>query len=75
MTKLQYEPTGDGRTIAFSMLTHSLKKRKIVHATYWDGCAYCEREKANGCTFFPPHNASARCRSGRRAHCTCDTCF
>ena len=22
-----------------------------------------------------PHNASSQCRSGRRNHCTCDTCF
>lgn len=23
----------------------------------------------------PPHDASPRCRSGGREHCTCDTCF
>jgi hypothetical protein len=24
---------------------------------------------------FPRHTASTRCGSGKRAHCTCDTCF
>lgn len=26
-------------------------------------------------TFAPRHQASARCQSGRRSHCSCDTCF
>lgn len=25
--------------------------------------------------FAPSHRASAGCESGRRPHCTCDTCF
>jgi hypothetical protein len=25
--------------------------------------------------FAPRHKASARCRSGKHSHCTCDTCF
>ena len=25
--------------------------------------------------FAPSHIASRRCESGRRPHCTCDTCF
>lgn len=25
--------------------------------------------------FAPAHKASSYCRSGKRAHCTCDTCF
>lgn len=25
--------------------------------------------------FGPNHKASERCRSGKRDHCTCDTCF
>lgn len=24
---------------------------------------------------YPPHDASPRCESGKRPHCTCDTCF
>lgn len=25
--------------------------------------------------FGPTHKASSRCQSGKRPHCTCDTCF
>lgn len=42
---------------------------------YYVGCEYCRREQDRGSTFFPSHRASARCRSGGRQHCTCDTCF
>lgn len=36
-------------------------------------CAYCD--KYRGTTMFPSHQASERCESGKRPHCTCDTCF
>ena len=39
------------------------------------GCAYCERELLDGNRHFPPHDASPRCESGKRDHCSCDTCF
>jgi hypothetical protein len=42
---------------------------------YVDGCAYCDKEKAVGSTFFPNHFASERCESGKRKHCSCDGCF
>jgi hypothetical protein len=38
-------------------------------------CAYCDRLRAERSTYHPNHNASPRCQSGRRDHCTCDTCF
>lgn len=38
-------------------------------------CAYCDRERAAGNTFFPSHDASEGCQSGKHPHCTCDTCF
>jgi len=38
-------------------------------------CAYCDRERASGNSFHPPHEASRNCCSGRRNHCSCDTCF
>lgn len=38
-------------------------------------CAYCDRERAAGNDFHPAHDASPRCESGKRAHCSCDTCF
>lgn len=31
--------------------------------------------KSLGDIFAPRHKASERCRSGKYAHCTCDTCF
>jgi hypothetical protein len=37
------------------------------------GCSYCKGEGAN--TFHPPHDASDRCESGKRNHCSCDRCF
>lgn len=44
-----------------------------------EGCDLCAKHVAaihKGETFFAPnHTASAYCRSGQRAHCTCDTCF
>lgn len=38
-------------------------------------CAYCDREREAGNSFFPPHTARWRCQSGRYNHCTCDGCF
>jgi hypothetical protein len=38
-------------------------------------CAYCDRERAAGNEFHPSHDASDRCESGKREHCSCDTCF
>jgi acyl dehydratase len=35
-------------------------------------CDYCKEVSIFG---GPGHFASGSCRSGRRAHCTCDTCF
>jgi hypothetical protein len=36
-------------------------------------CEFCDREAGN--EFHPPHDASSGCASGKRPHCTCDTCF
>ena len=38
-------------------------------------CVECDRYRAEGLSMFPSHVASARCESGKRAHCTCDACF
>ena len=46
-----------------------------VLATYHPGCDFCDTMKGERRTFFPPHDASPRCDSGGRDHCTCDTCF
>lgn len=44
-------------------------------ATYYSGCRTCERELRTGYTFFPPHQPSYACQSGKRPHCSCDGCF
>lgn len=49
--------------------------RTRTSAVYIDGCSYCDNEKAKEETFFPWHFAGAFCQSGRRNHCTCDSCF
>ena len=42
---------------------------------YYNDCPFCQREKEHGNTFFPPHNPSTYCLSGKRPHCTCNYCF
>lgn len=36
-------------------------------------CSYCDKYGAD--SMMPAHDASPRCESGKRPHCTCDTCF
>jgi hypothetical protein len=36
-------------------------------------CKFCDEHR--GDEMMPPHDASSRCESGKRNHCTCDTCF
>lgn len=36
-------------------------------------CSYCDAHRND--SMMPSHTASARCESGKRAHCTCDTCY
>jgi hypothetical protein len=38
-------------------------------------CKTCDEMRAKGETLFPSHDASGRCESGKRNHCTCDVCF
>lgn len=44
-------------------------------------CKFCQKifypelQRGNPNPFAPRHKASDRCRSGKYAHCTCDTCF
>lgn len=37
-----------------------------------EGCQVCNEYPPDE---GPPHDASPRCESGRREHCTCDICF
>ena len=39
------------------------------------GCKGCAVKFENPDAMNPSHNASSRCLSGKRNHCTCDTCF
>lgn len=45
-------------------------KRKI---SWHPKCSYCRKEKPNG--FFPSHDPSDRCKSGKHNHCSCECCF
>jgi hypothetical protein len=38
-------------------------------------CVYCDAERAAGNRYHPRHNAKDTCQSGKRNHCTCDTCY
>lgn len=38
-------------------------------------CKYCDDERVDGNDFHPAHDASNNCESGKRQHCSCDTCF
>lgn len=41
-------------------------------------CRTCDREywpDPKRVTSMPSHEASSRCESGKRSHCTCDTCY
>lgn len=35
-------------------------------------CPSCDGETSD---FHPSHDASSRCESGKRSHCSCDVCF
>lgn len=46
--------------------------RALAAGIVAEGCAYCA---AHWLGIMPSHTASLRCQSGKRPHCTCDTCF
>ena len=47
--------------------------RYFIRRQHVPECSICARYAPGD--FFPPHDASPRCESGRHNHCTCDTCF
>lgn len=49
--------------------------RQVRQGSIVEGCKGCEIFFDNPDAFAPRHKASDRCRSGKRSHCTCDTCF
>lgn len=38
-------------------------------------CDFCQQYRSSPYSMAPPHDASTRCKSGRRSHCSCDACF
>jgi hypothetical protein len=48
------------------------RERYVPDTEKYPECETC-REINGG--FGPRHEASINCRSGKHAHCTCDTCF
>lgn len=52
---------------------HGLRPVEIRRSEMPAGeCRYCDENRGG---FHPPHDPSPRCDSGKRPHCTCDTCF
>jgi hypothetical protein len=45
------------------------------HKLSYGECAYCDHERRARNEYHPPHDASKDCESGKRSHCSCDTCF
>ncbi len=56
-----------------AMTTKSMAKSERRHKLEPGECIACDRERE--ASFCPYHDASPRCESGKRPHCTCDVCF
>lgn len=52
-------------------MTHPSDPNWVPRRHKVDDCAYCQRAEK----YHPYHDPSPACKSGRREHCTCDTCF
>ncbi len=51
-----------------------LRRAAGPRSRYVEGCESCRAIAEQG-GFGPSHSPSPLCRSGGRAHCTCDACF
>jgi hypothetical protein len=60
--------------LAYYCETVPMPKRRRHKASPGE-CPFCDRERARGNMTHPSHDASDRCESGKRPHCTCDTCW
>lgn len=73
------------RQMAFDRMVIAHEQNALMNEAYafadfdlWDTrieieeCAYCFKYKGQ---MHPDHFASYMCKSGKRNHCTCDTCF
>jgi len=64
--------TETGPTVAAE---YTDREQRVIDMGGWDpACQYCRKAGRPG-GFFPSHKASPRCESGKRAHCSCSTCF
>ena len=61
-----------GRRFARADMPDHMKTHKRRHVDTSGDCRTCN-EYLGG--MMPPHDASSRCESGWRSHCSCDTCF
>lgn len=56
--------------------TKEEKIGRLVRERYiFRDCRGCDVFFDNPDAMAPRHNASSRCQSGKRPHCTCDTCW
>lgn len=72
--KEQGEMQAEVERIAKGALTRVIAeaKRRFGNNEAHPDCEYCLEVSVFG---GPSHEASRYCRSGKRAHCTCDACY
>lgn len=54
---------------AFRKVIDGTRAYRMPHGV----CAFCDEHERD--KMMPGHSASTLCQSGKRDHCTCDTCF
>lgn len=59
----------------WSDLTQEERYLKTGHLAPSGECSMCDRFRTGDDPMMPHHEASDRCQSGKRSHCTCDTCY
>jgi hypothetical protein len=69
------ECDGDGSCFACNAISGEVCRKPMPRARRFEmprgECAYCDTAGDH----HPWHDASSRCESGSRSHCTCDVCF
>lgn len=59
------------KRIAEAKRDPNLRRHKAPPGT----CKFCDEMSKYHIVHHPSHDPSKRCESGRRTHCTCDTCW
>lgn len=79
---IEFDEEGRGTVFRLGDGTLETRQERIERleelGTIAPGCASCREFYAAvdpAFVFAPSHRSGARCRSGGRPHCTCDTCF